>query len=158
MSFFQGFKREIAFAQELSAQLSSICACHIYQSNITDVQVVCNDKIPGVVVFQGRIISTDERNASQLIDDLESIVSNRENFTVSGEMLTLLDNCTCCNIITEFELGIEPAADNCVGRVTDQATETDSTAAIVGGSIGALLAVLLAVAGLLFAICRYIYI
>ena len=82
--------------------------------NVRDMRLLCNSAMPGVIILQGKIISTSERTKSQLISDIQSMAYDRINMTLFNQNLMALDNCSCCVHLTE--LGVEPAADNCVGR------------------------------------------
>ena len=113
-SVFESHKLAESFSEELSKTLSSICSCDVPPSDVADVYLVCVDKLPNAKVFQGSVRTSSERNLSQLAEDIRRVAIEKKSITLLGKEFVALDNCTCCNIITESDLGSESAAENCI--------------------------------------------
>ena len=94
--------------------MSSICSCDVPSSNVADIQLLCINQLPLVHIYHGRIVATNDRNASQLAGDIRRIALERRSISILGEQFQALDNCTCCNIIEESELGSRNAAEMCI--------------------------------------------
>ena len=101
------------FSEGLSKILSSICSCDMPSSNIVNVHLVCIGELPGAKVFQGGVITTDNRNSTQVVDDIQTVAAEEKSMLLLGKNLTALDNCICCNIITKSDLGSESEAKKC---------------------------------------------
>ena len=56
--------------------------------------MICNEKTPNNVVFQGRLISIHGRNVSELMQDLTQWVSTAPHVVVQGVQLVAEMNCS----------------------------------------------------------------
>ena len=64
----------------------------------------CVHEMPEVLILQGRIVSSSQRNSSELISYIESIAKEGSVITIQGVQLKALD---ICSVYLE-ELGDEP--------------------------------------------------
>ena len=147
-SIFKSYKVAEKFSEELNRTLRSICSCNNPTSRIDDVQLLCIGDLPGVTIFQGRLFTTDKRNSSQLTDDVRRVASEKSNISLLGRDFTALDNCTCCNIITESDLGSDTAAKTCINepynaKSGDEQSLTTAEDVAIGTSIFGLIAICL---------------
>ena len=94
--------------------MSSICSCDVPSSNVADIQLLCIDQLPLVHIYHGRIVATNDRNASELAGDIQRVALERRSISILDEQFQALDNCNCCNIIEESELGSRNAAEMCI--------------------------------------------
>jgi len=77
-----------------------MCDCHIPANYIADERMICEDEDPSKVVFQGRMIITEDRNSSQLIDDIAKWVSTDPHLVIRGVQLEA--DKTCSTILSEL--------------------------------------------------------
>ena len=79
------------------------------------------------MILQGRIICTSERNASQLINDVERIALAQTRMVIQNNQLTTLNYCS----VQLSELGQEP---ECV-EITNHSNKSKDYD-IIGGTVG----------------------
>lgn len=144
------------FSVEIERILTSICGCNSTQFKATDIQLLCIEQEPNMEIFQGRIASNKDRNLTQLADDIEKIALEKKTISVLNEELMALDNCTCCVIIQETDLGYTKLAEECFNTAfnSHSISETEIEEA-VGGSVGFVLIVVFAVVLCLLVYFRY---
>ena len=74
---------------EISSGIEQYCQCDFPSDYIADTKFLCNEKQPDVVVFQGRIIRTDERDSGSLVVGLENWASDKPTVIVQGERVQI---------------------------------------------------------------------
>ena len=75
--------------QEISNGIEQNCQCIVSSDYITDTKFVC-DEDSNNVIFQGRIISTDEMDSDYLVNQLEMWVSNEPTIVIQKEKVQVV--------------------------------------------------------------------
>ena len=100
---------------QIILQLTDSCECALTIEYITDRRFVCDPNEPEKVVFQGRIISTPERNSTDFLPMLGSWVLNEPTIVVQGVQLKVESRCS----VELADLGdtecVQPSTDNVIG-------------------------------------------
>jgi len=76
----------------ITAGIDRLCHCQFTSDYIGDGRLLCDQEACHRAVFQGRIISTDNRNSTELLQDLERWVSSTPTVVVQGEQLQVLSS------------------------------------------------------------------
>ena len=76
-------------ARDFSRGIEIICRCSLPSDYITDGQLTCYNQN---LVYQGRIISTNDRGSPNLMGDLQEWLSRDPMIIVKGEELKLVKN------------------------------------------------------------------
>ena len=79
------------FAREMSKGVGETFDC-TFPSNYIGGQLMCQNQ--NQILFQGRLISTDNHNSIDLLVDLEAWLSQEPTVLVQGEELRLVSNKT----------------------------------------------------------------
>ena len=77
-------------AHEVSKGIKLICHCNLSSDYITDTKFTCDNE--NLVLFHGRIISTNDRDSSDLAGDLEEWVSTKPTIVVQGKELQVMSS------------------------------------------------------------------
>ena len=135
------------FSKELNRTLRSICSCDAPTSKITDIHLLCIEEQPQILIFQGRLVTTEDRNLSQLEDDIQKISKEKRTIFLFGKELTTLQNCTCCTIIEESELGSPSSAETCINAAHNSETSDNklNDGEVVGMAVGYITLILITV-------------
>ena len=78
--------------QEISKSIEQYCGCDIPTNYIADGKFTCREDKPELVRFQGRLISTNDRDSSDLLVNLEEWVSSRPTVVVQGKELRVVSS------------------------------------------------------------------
>ena len=81
---------EIALA--VSNGIDMICRCNFTNDYITDETFECDEVNPDLIIINGRIISTNNRDSSDLLGDLEEWVSSGPTVVVQGKELQVVSS------------------------------------------------------------------
>ena len=103
--------------EQVVLQLTDSCECALTAEYIADRRFVCDQNEPEKVVFQGRIISTPERNSTDFLPMLGSWVLNEPTIVVQGVQLKVESRCS----VELANLGdtecLQPPTDSVIGSV-----------------------------------------
>ena len=83
-------ERRMEIAHEVSKGIELICRCNLSSDYITDTKFTCENE--HLVIFHGRIISTNDRDSSDLAGDLEKWVSTKPTIVVQGKELQVISS------------------------------------------------------------------
>ena len=78
-------------AREFSRGIELTCRCKFPDNYITDGRLMCVNK---ELLYQGRIISTNDRDSTDLVKDFEKWLSSEPAVIARGEVLRLVKNPT----------------------------------------------------------------
>ena len=81
---------EIALA--VSNGIDMICRCNFTSDYITDETFECDEVNPDLIIINGRIISTNNRDSSDLVGDLEKWVSSGPTVVIQGKELQVVSS------------------------------------------------------------------
>ena len=125
-------------ARDFSRGIELTCRCSIPSDYIADGRLTCQNQN---LIYQGRIISTDDRDSTSLLADLQEWLSSFPVIIAQGEELKLVKN--------EPEPSIETA------KQEDSPTEgfPVSTVGVTAGAAAILVLLVIVVAGTVVA-CR----
>ena len=129
--------------KDVSVGIKQFCQCQFLSVYNEDGRLICDSEAPHTVVLQGRIISTNERDASDLVGDLEKWVSTEPTVVVQGVQLQVVKDCPT----KVSQLGALEACPH-VAQTTAREQRRNDVSASVGASVGTtavLIALLLAV-------------
>ena len=76
-------------ARDISRGIELICHCGFPSDYIADGKLTCNNQR---LVYQGRIISTNDRDSIDYLGDLQKWISTEPTLVVKGEQLHLVKN------------------------------------------------------------------
>jgi len=82
--------KSVDVVQAVTAGIDQFCHCHFSSYYIGDGRLLCDQEACHRAVFQGRIISTNDRNSTELLQDLEEWVSSNPTVAVQGEELQVV--------------------------------------------------------------------
>ena len=102
-----------------SIELSRECDCHIPLDHFSDERLICQPEDASKVVFQGRLVVTEDKNVSGLLDNLKQWVMTDPHVVVQGVQLSVDQYCS----VEVTELG----DSECVSTTeapTDKPTES----------------------------------
>ena len=85
-------EKSVDVVQAVAAGIDQFCHCHFSSDYIGDRRVLCDQEACHRAVFQGRIISTNHRNSTELLQDLERWISSTPTVEVQGEQLQVVSN------------------------------------------------------------------
>ena len=83
-------ERRMEIAHEVSKGIELICRCNLSSDYITDTKFTCENE--HLVIFHGRIISTNDRDSYDLAGDLEEWVSTKPTIVVQGKKLQVINS------------------------------------------------------------------
>ena len=87
-----GSQDVMEIAHGVSQGIELICHCNFPSVYIADDKLTCDEKNPHLAIFNGRIISTNDRDSSDLVGDLEEWVSSGPTVVVQGEKLRVVSS------------------------------------------------------------------
>ena len=127
--------------QEISKAIEQFCRCEFTGDYIAEERLTCNKRDPHLVLLQGRIIGTNDRDSSDLVVNLEEWVSSGPTVVVQGKELRVVSS----------ETSPDASSD-------DQQGDSNLSATVVGpsGGIAATLSVVvitIIIIGVVY--CRY---
>ena len=76
----------------VSNGIDMICRCNFTSDYITDETFECDEVNPDLIIVNGRIISTNNRDSSDLVGDLEKWVSSGPTVVVQGKELRVVSS------------------------------------------------------------------
>ena len=85
-------EKSVDMVQVITAGIDQLCHCQFTSDYIGDGRLLCDQEACHRAVFQGRIISTNNRNNTELLQDLEKWVSSNPTVVVQGEQLQVLSS------------------------------------------------------------------
>ena len=101
--------------EQIVLELTDSCECALTVEYIADGRLVCDPNEPENVIFQGRIISTSERNSTDFLPMLGSWVLNEATIVVQGVQLKVESRCS----VELANLGdtecVQPPTDSVIG-------------------------------------------
>lgn len=71
----------------ISNGIEQYCQCDFSTEYIADTHLHCDEKDPEIVIFEGRIIGTEERNDTELYKEFQSWASDKPTVIVQGEQV-----------------------------------------------------------------------
>ena len=134
-------------------QLTVSCIeCNIISLVIDTPSFACFTESPTSVTYRARLRSTSETDSDSLISLIEEWVSGGASIVVTGVLMTVDSKCSVAisslsegecqphttNPITDSEVTTPDSSD----PVTDSTSTTDNTAAIIGGSVVAVVLII----------------
>ena len=123
--------------QEISKSIAEYCQCNIPTNYIADGKFTCGKGNPEFVIFQGRLISTNDRDSAYLVGDLEEWVSSEPTIMVQGKNVRVVSS----------ETSPDPS--------TDEQQEDRNLSWTVTGSVVAVVGSLLLIGSTLFGVFCY---
>ena len=78
----------------IARELMGICTCTLSAKYIADTDLICVENSMDQVVFQGRLISTDDMNSTDIILHLEHWAQTEPTVTAKGVQLTVSNLCS----------------------------------------------------------------
>ena len=84
--------------KNITTGINQFCHCQLTGNYIGDGRLLCDQEACHIAVFQGRLISTNDRNSTELVEDLEKWVSSNPTVTVQGEQLQVVSSETQPNL------------------------------------------------------------
>jgi len=78
----------------VARELMGICTCTLSAKYIADTDLICVENSMDQVVFQGRLISTDDMNSTDTILHLEHWAQTEPTVTAKGVQLTVSNLCS----------------------------------------------------------------
>ena len=118
----------VDLARDFSRGVELECNCKFPDSYIANGQLLCHN---GTLIYQARIVGTDDRDSTQLLVDLEKWLSGGPTIIVQGEVLKLVIPGTTPTLQPEQE-------------------ESSSDSGLVYGSVAGVVAILLLLAATVF--------
>ena len=76
----------------VSKGIDMICRCNFTSDYITDETFECDEVNPDLIIINGLIISTNDRDSSDLVGDLEEWVSSGPTVVVQGKELRVVSS------------------------------------------------------------------
>ena len=76
--------------EEISSGIEQYCQCHFSKDYIIDTIFLCDKDRPENVIFQGRIIGTNERDSEDLVEQLDKWKSNKPTVVIQGTQLQVV--------------------------------------------------------------------
>ena len=123
----------VDLARDIGRGVEFICHCKFPDKYIANGQLMCqNDSL---ILYQGRIISTDDRDSSDLLADLEKWLSSEPTIIAQGEVLKIVKKSTIPEKTPTVERPVEQ---------TD--TSSDDILAPIFGGVAGVVAVLVILA------------
>ena len=83
-----------------------ICNCAFSEEYIADPDLICLENNASGVIFQGRLISTEDMNSTEMISQLERWAQNKPIIVAKGVKLTVAGICS------EHPRGLDCIMDN----------------------------------------------
>ena len=78
--------------QEISKAIEQFCRCEFTGDYIAEERLTCNKRDPHLVLLQGRIIGTNDRDSSDLVVNLEEWVSSGPTVVIQGKELRVVSS------------------------------------------------------------------
>ena len=78
--------------QEISKSIEQYCRCDIPTNYIAYGKFTCGEDKPELVIFQGQLISTNDRDSSDLLVNLEEWVSSGPTVVIQGKELRVVSS------------------------------------------------------------------
>ena len=78
--------------QEISKAIEQFCRCEFTGDYIAEERLTCNKRDPHLVLLQGRIIGTNDRDSSDLLVNLEEWVSSGPTVMIQGKELRVVSS------------------------------------------------------------------
>ena len=82
------------FIDRISVEFSKTCDCHIPAENFADERLICETKRTDKVVFQSRLVVTDDKNTTELLADIIKWADTNPHVVVQGIQLNVDKNCS----------------------------------------------------------------
>lgn len=76
--------------EEISSGIEQYCQCHFSKDYIIDATFYCDKERPESVIFQGRIIGTNERDSEDLVEQLDKWISNKPTVVIQGTQVQVV--------------------------------------------------------------------
>ena len=76
--------------EEISRGIEHYCQCHFPKDYIIDTMFLCDKERPENVIFQGRIIGTNERDSEDLVEQLDKWKSNKPTVVIEGKQMQVV--------------------------------------------------------------------
>ena len=122
----------VDLARDFSRGVELVCRCKFPDSHIANGQLMClNDNL----IYQGRMIGTNDRDSSDLLADFETWVSSEPIVIAQGEMLKVVK-----------KSGIKPENTPSIEPIGQADTSQDSIPLSVVGGVAGVVGVLLLLA------------
>ena len=90
-------------AREIARGIELFCQCAFPSNYIVEAQLMCHSQN---LVFQGRVVSSNDRESTDLVADIEKWIASDPTIIAKGEKLKTVKNDTTS---TEKTPSIEPA-------------------------------------------------
>ena len=124
----------VDLARDFSRGVELVCRCKFPDSHIANGQLMClNDSL---IIYQGRMIGTIDRDSNDLLADFETWVSSEPTVIAQGEVLKVVK-----------KSGIKPENTPSVEPIGQPDTPQDSIPVSVVGGVAGVVGVLLLLAG-----------
>ena len=83
-------EKSVDMVQAITAGIDQLCHCQFSSDYIGNGRLLCDQEACHRAVFQGRIISSNDTNSTELLQDLEKWVSSTPTVAVQGEVLPVV--------------------------------------------------------------------
>ena len=112
-----GSEDEMEIAHGVSQGIELICHCNFPSVYIVDEKLTCEEENPHLAIFSGHIISTNDRDSSDLVGDLEEWVSSGPTVVVQGKELRVVSSETSPDARSDDKDSDEEQDSNLLGIV-----------------------------------------
>lgn len=125
---------------QIVLQLTDFCECALTVEYIADERFVCDPNKPEKVIFQGRIISTSERNSTDFLPMLRLWKVNEPTIVVQGMQLTVESRCSVeLADLGDIRCGHLPTESVMVSNFPVPEEKSNFPVVVVAGAVGGVL-------------------
>lgn len=125
---------------QIVLQLTDFCECALTVEYIADERFVCDPNKPEKVIFQGRIISTSERNSTDFLPMLRLWKVNETTIVVQGVQLTVESRCSVeLADLGDIRCGHLPTESVMVSNFPVPEEKSNFPVVVVAGAVGGVL-------------------
>ena len=126
--------------EQIVLQLTDFCECALTVEYIADERFVCDPNKPEKVIFQGRIISTSERNSTDFLPMLRLWKVNETTIVVQGVQLTVESRCSVeLADLGDIRCGHLPTESVMVSNFPVPEEKSNFPVVVVAGAVGGVL-------------------
>jgi len=109
----------------IAGELMAICNCALSAKYIANPDLICMENSTGGVIFQGRLISTEDMNSTEMVSRLERWAQTKPIIVAKGVKLTIAGICS------EHLRGLDCIMDNTPPTTAPTIPPTDNTTKIL---------------------------
>ena len=83
-----------SISKYIAGELMDICNCAFSEKYIAEPDLICMENSTSGVIFQGRLISTEDMNSTEMVSDLEGWAQTKPIIVAKGVKLTVVGICS----------------------------------------------------------------